>query len=68
MKVVSQWAVQENLLVLCLDEEISRYKSYRNYRIDGIIYKPIPMSHTFGKCIAVQGGGSFDGKEVELVD
>ena len=66
--VIGQWAVRQELLVLYLDKEIPRYESYRNYRIDGVIYKPIPMSHTNRKCIAIQAEGNFVGKEVELMD
>ena len=66
-KVVGQWVVRENLLILYLDEEIPRYESYHSYRIDGIIYKPVSMSHTNGKCIAIKAEGSFIGKEVEFV-
>jgi len=47
---------------------LPRNKLYRNFLIDGKIYKPIPMSHAGNKCIAVQGEGDFVGKEVELVD
>ena len=67
-KVIEQWAMSHNLLVLYLNEEIPRYKPYRNYYIDGVIYEPVPMSHTNGKCIAIEAEGNFVGKEVELVD
>lgn len=67
-KVISQWVARDELLVLYLDEEIPRYKPYSFYRIDGKIYKPVPMSHTGGKCIAINGNGNFIGKKVELTD
>lgn len=67
MHVKEQWGVQDDLIVLYLDEVIPRYKHYHSYRIDGIIYKPVPMSHGNGKCIAIRGEGNFVGKEVEFI-
>ncbi len=67
-KIIKEWSPQKNdKYVLYLDKELPHNKLYHNYRIGGVIYKPIPMSHTNGKCIAVQGAGNFVGKEVELV-
>lgn len=68
-KIINEWSPQENdKIILYLDEKLPSNKPYSNYRIDGVIYKPILMSHTNGKCIALQGTGGFVGKEVELVD
>ena len=67
-KVIKEWSPQnDDRYILYLDEELPS-KPYRNYRIGGVIYKPIPMSHANGKCIAVQGEGSFVGKVIELSD
>ena len=67
-KVIKEWSPQNNdKYILYLDEELPN-KSYRFYHIGGIKYEPIPMSHTNGKCIAVQGEGSFVGKDVELAN
>ncbi len=67
-RILKEWSPQKNdKYILYLDKELPHNKPYRNYRIGGVIYKPIPMSHTNGKCIAVQGEGNFVGKEVELV-
>lgn len=66
-KVVDEWRPLKNELhVLYLDEK-TPLKPYWNYRIDGKIYKPIPMSNTNGTCIALEGEGDFIGKEVEFV-
>lgn len=66
-KITEQWALRSDIVILYLDEEPPRYVPYRNYRIDGVIYKPIPMSHTGGKCIAIKGAGNFVGKKVEFI-
>ena len=67
-KVTEQWSpLNDGRWVLYLDVPLPKYKPYRSYRIDGKIYKPIPMSHTGGKCIAIKGEGNFVGKEVEFV-
>ena len=70
-KVTGQWRPNGNkLCVLYLDNAkllTSASDDYRFYRIDGMIYKPIPMSHANGKCIAINGEGNFVGKEVEFV-
>ena len=68
-KIVDQWNLREDLYILYLDKPKTPTldEDYRNFLIDGKIYKPIPMSHTGGKCIGVQGAGNFVGKEVEFV-
>lgn len=70
--IVEQWRPNnDELCILYLNEAktvTSPTDDYRNYRIDGKIYKPIPMSHTGGKCIAVRGEGNFVGKEVEFIN
>lgn len=71
-KVVSQWRpLQNELCVLYLDKAktvTSTQDDYRYYQIDGMIYSPVSMSHTNGKCIAIKGTGDFVGKEVEFVN
>lgn len=67
IKIVRQWTVHDELVILYLEEEIPRYEPYRAYRIDGAIYNPVPMSHANGKCIAIQGAGDFVGKTVEFI-
>ena len=66
-KNVRQWNLRDDLFVLYLDKPLPKYEPYRNYRINGVIYKPISMSHTGGECIAIQGKGNFVGKEVEFI-
>lgn len=69
--VIEQWRPQQNdLCVLYLDKAKvvdSANDDYRNFRIGGITYEPVPMSHTNGKCIAIKGEGNFVGKHVEFV-
>lgn len=69
--IVEQWRPNnDELCVLYLNEAkavTSPINDYRNYRIDGTIYKPIPMSHSEGKCIAIRGNGDFVGKTVEFI-
>ncbi len=68
-KIIEQWHFN-GISVLRLDKEkIVRNASedYRLYRIDGVIYKPVMMSHTDGKCIAIKAEGNFIGKEVEFL-
>jgi len=40
---------------------------YRYCRIGGKVYKPVPMSHGNGKCVAVKAEGNLAGKEVEFI-
>ena len=70
-KITEQWRPNEDeLCVLWLDNAkliTSAEDDYRFYRIDGVIYKPVPMSHANGKCIAIKSTGDFVGKEVEFI-
>lgn len=70
-KVIDQWRPrQTSLCVLYLDNPkvvTTSDEDYHNFRIDGTIYKPVPMSHGNGKCIAIEGEGNFIGKEVEFI-
>ena len=69
--VIEQWRPrQDDLCVLYLDRAktvTSARDDYRYYRIAGTIYKPVPMSHANGTCIAIKGEGNFVGKEVEFI-
>lgn len=69
--VIEQWRPQQNdICILYLDKAkvvTSADDDYRKYRIGGIIYKPVSMSHGNGKCIAIKGTGNFVGKEVEFI-
>ena len=72
-KVTEQWRPNNNeLCVLYLDNAkliTSASDDYRFYRIGGIVYKPVPMSHLKDKVkvIAIKGEGDFVGKEVEFI-
>lgn len=70
-KVTEQWRPNgDDLCILCLDSTklmTSANDDYRFYRIGGVIYKPVQMLHTNGKCIAIKSTGDFVGKEVEFI-
>ena len=70
-KVTEQWRPrQSDLCILYLDNPkivTTPDDDYRNFLIEGVIYKPIPMSHGNGKVIAINGEGNFVGKEVEFI-
>ena len=72
-RVVEQWRPNGGeICILYLDNEkiiSSKDDDYRNYSIDGVIYKPVPMSHIKKtvKAVAIQGKGNFVGKEVEFI-
>lgn len=70
-KVVKQWRPNnDKLCILYLSEAktvTSSSDDYQFCRIDDVIYKPIPMSHVGGKCIAVREAGDFVGKTVEFI-
>jgi len=66
-KVISEWRpLKDELCILYLDGKAPS-KPYHNYRIEGNIYKPVPMSNTDGTCIAIKCTGSFLDKEVEFI-
>lgn len=68
-KVIEQWSFNE-VKVLLLDRAktvTSARDDYRYCRIGGLVYKPVPMSHGNGLCIAIKGEGNFIGKEVEFI-
>ena len=68
-KVIEQW-IFNGIYVLMLDNKkvVSSSKDdYRSYRIDGVVYKPVPMSHPSDNFIAIKGTGNFVGKEVEFI-
>ena len=72
-KIVEERRVlpNRNIYLLTLDEPVivrSAEEDYRNFRIDGKLYKPVPMSGQFLKIkfISVEGEGNFVGKEVEF--
>ena len=68
-KVIEQWNFN-GICVLRLDKGkvVSSPKDdYRSYRIDGVIYKPVSMSHPSDNFVALKGTGNFVGKEVEFI-
>ena len=75
-KVIDVWRpLQNKICILYLDEK-TPLKPYLNYRIEGNIYKPVPMSfhrnssniQVQENCIAIEAEGNFVGKEVEFVN
>lgn len=67
-RVIDQWCFND-IYILQLDKGkkvSSTEDDYRSYRIDGVIYKPVSMSHPSDNFIAVKGAGNFIGKEVEF--
>ena len=69
-RVIDEWRLPHGIYILYLDNAkivTSADNDYRNYRIDGVLYKPISMSNLDGRFIAVEGTSSFIGKEVEFV-
>ena len=69
--VINQWRPRkDDLCILYLGREkivASASDDFRNYRIDGVVYKPVSMSHWNGRVIAIKGEGNFIGKEVEFI-
>ena len=68
-KVIEQWNFNE-VKVLLLDRVktvTSARDDYRYCQIGGVVYKPVPMLHGNGKCVAVKAEGDFVGKEVEFI-
>jgi len=72
-KIIEEWKpfADKNLYILTVDEIIPLVTGeiYNFYRIDGKVYKPVPMSPSLSgtKCISVKGEGGFVGKTVEFV-
>ena len=68
-KIIEQWHFND-VSVLRLDHDkkvTSPSNDYRNYLINGITYKPVPMSHPRDDFIAIKSTGNFVGKEVEFI-
>ena len=73
-KIIEEWKpfVDKNLYILTVDKIIPLVTGeiYNNYRIDGKLYKPVPMSPSLSgtKCITIRGEGGFVGKEIEFLN
>ena len=68
-RVIEQWDFN-GLKVLQLDKAKivkSVHDDYRYYRINNIVYKPVPMSHANENFIAINALGNFVGEEVEFL-
>ena len=73
-KIIEEWKPlpDKNIYILTLDKTViikNAKDDFHNYRIDGKVYKPVPMSPSLSgtKCITVKGEGGFVGKTVEFV-
>lgn len=62
--VVNEWQVGK-YMALFLNQD-PPLKPYWKYRIDGVIYDPVPV-YDLPKCIAIEAEGNFKGKTVEFV-
>lgn len=68
-RVIGEWHFN-GISVLQLDKAkivTSVRDDYRFYRIGGVVYKPVPMSHPNSDFIAIKDEGTFIGKEVEFI-
>ena len=63
-RILEQWKIGR-YTVPELDND-PPMKPYRKYRIDGIIYDPVPV-YDLPRSIAIEDNGKFKGKMVEFI-
>lgn len=65
MRVVNEFSVV-GITVLTLDSDLP-LTAYRNYKINGVLYKPVNAYDIGKNAIAIKANGSFVGQSVEFV-